>query len=487
MKQLLSLLAAATLSLGAFAQNGSIAPNFTATDINGIQHDLYSYLDSGYAVILDFSAAWCPPCWDYHEEGVLKTLHEVYGPDSLNQIRVIYLECEDTNTSAQLNGVNAGNTYATASEGDFVTGTPYPIIDNAGSIANDYNVTGFPTILTVCPNRIVTETGQATVQNHVNAFQNASCEPASLPNDAFLLNYVGSQYICSSSDLDLAVQLMNNGLETLTECTFTVYDGATVVETFDWTGSLTTYDIEEVTVATTNVSEDTEFDIVITSTDANTSNNSLSASIIVGEESTNNIRFSLSTDAYPNETQWGILDDMGNLLYSGGPYDTTADQPDQNFTLELGCYFFFITDSYGDGLNGFGGANGSFSLDAMDGEEVSSNLYTYTNPVPFSQIVVPFEVTSISDVQEISVPNALVMFPNPTTGLSNFTITTAVGAESSLEVTNLLGERVLLEDYGILAPGAHRMELNLDGFESGVYLVNFKSGEKLSSVRLIKQ
>ena len=53
------------LSLGAptaIAQlpSGSISPDFTATDIDSVEHNLYSYLDSGYQVILDFSATWCP-------------------------------------------------------------------------------------------------------------------------------------------------------------------------------------------------------------------------------------------------------------------------------------------------------------------------------------------------------------------------------------------------------------------------------------------
>ena len=54
MKQFFSLMAAAMISFGAFAQlpDGSIAPDFTATDINGVEHNLYSYLDSGYQVIL---------------------------------------------------------------------------------------------------------------------------------------------------------------------------------------------------------------------------------------------------------------------------------------------------------------------------------------------------------------------------------------------------------------------------------------------------
>ena len=35
--------------------NGSVAPDFTLTDINGVQHKLYDYLDNGYTVSLPFS------------------------------------------------------------------------------------------------------------------------------------------------------------------------------------------------------------------------------------------------------------------------------------------------------------------------------------------------------------------------------------------------------------------------------------------------
>ena len=51
--------------------DGSIAPDFTATDINGVEHNLYSYLDSGYSVILCFDATWNLPGWSYFEQGTL--------------------------------------------------------------------------------------------------------------------------------------------------------------------------------------------------------------------------------------------------------------------------------------------------------------------------------------------------------------------------------------------------------------------------------
>ena len=178
MKQFFSLLAAATISLGAFAQlpNGSIAPDFTTTDINGVQHNLYAYLDSGYSVILDFSATWCGPCWAYHEAGTLETIHETYGLDGSNEVRVFYLEADDVTTIDQLNGID-GTAPGQVTAGDWVTGTPYPIIDDAENIFDAYECTYYPTIYTVCPNRILTESGQVDVNAHASIFQEATCQP----------------------------------------------------------------------------------------------------------------------------------------------------------------------------------------------------------------------------------------------------------------------------------------------------------------------
>ncbi|MFZ1685789.1 MAG: hypothetical protein WAU70_00090, partial [Flavobacteriales bacterium] len=95
-----------------------ICPNWTATDINGVTHTLYDYLDDGYTVILDLSATWCPPCWDIHNDLVLDSLYDMYGPGTVDHnIMVFLFEVDPTTNLADLDGTGT-NTL-----GDWVTGT----------------------------------------------------------------------------------------------------------------------------------------------------------------------------------------------------------------------------------------------------------------------------------------------------------------------------------------------------------------------------
>ena len=79
MKKILLIAIVALLSFNnAQAQlpDGSVAPDFTLTDINGVTHNLYTYLDNGYTVFIDLYAVWCGPCWNYKLTGTLDDLYE---------------------------------------------------------------------------------------------------------------------------------------------------------------------------------------------------------------------------------------------------------------------------------------------------------------------------------------------------------------------------------------------------------------------------
>ena len=94
MKKILSTLSFVVLSITGYAQipDGSLAPNFTATDINGNTWDLYSLLDQGYSVVIDFSATWCGPCWAYHNTHALREVHNLLGQEHGDKVIVFSLK-----------------------------------------------------------------------------------------------------------------------------------------------------------------------------------------------------------------------------------------------------------------------------------------------------------------------------------------------------------------------------------------------------------
>ena len=186
-----SLIILSLLSIDSSAQlpNGSIAPDFTATDINGVEYNLYELLDAGNTVILDFFATWCGPCWSYRETGILDDIWNIYGPGGTGDVYVFSLESDGSTTTADLYGTGS-NTI-----GDWVTGTPFPIFDNVQSIFNAYGNNYYPTIYTVCPNHTLVESGQASFQSFVNTIY-TTCDMET-PVCAILDISPGAQLACN--------------------------------------------------------------------------------------------------------------------------------------------------------------------------------------------------------------------------------------------------------------------------------------------------
>lgn len=72
-------------SVKAQIADGSIAKDFTFTDMNGKSHNLYTYLNEGKFVVFEVFATWCGPCWNYHNSHALKNFYNKYGPDGTDQ------------------------------------------------------------------------------------------------------------------------------------------------------------------------------------------------------------------------------------------------------------------------------------------------------------------------------------------------------------------------------------------------------------------
>jgi thiol-disulfide isomerase/thioredoxin len=148
--------------------DGSMAPDFTLTDTDGNSHNLYDYLNDGMTVFIDFFAAWCPPCWNYHQSHALENLYTTYG----NEIMVFAIEADGSTPYDAVFG--AGNSI-----GDWTVGVSYPIFSPTGgalSVVSDYAVNFYPTIYGVCSDGTIYEVGQQSMQGQYNFHINTCAE-----------------------------------------------------------------------------------------------------------------------------------------------------------------------------------------------------------------------------------------------------------------------------------------------------------------------
>mgnify|MGYP003341775667 FL=1 len=365
--------------------DGSIAPDFTATGINGVEHNLYDLLDDGKKVIISFDATWCGPCWNYFTSGVFESLYADYGPDGTDELRIFMLESDDSTTIDDLYGTG------TATQGDWVTGTPYPIIDNAGSIFDEYAGAYYPTVYTVCPNRVLTESGQASYSGHVAIFTANDCEAATLANDPTLLEVTSESVYCPGEPQTVTVNMMNLGLENLTSATLGVFVDGEELQSALWTGDLETYGIAEVAIDDIYFSGSSDFTVEITdANDQNESNNSVPGFTEEAVESALLIHVEIMVDNWPQEIGWSITDDSGSVVESVSPGligGAEGDVFEWWVTLpEEGCYTFEITDSYGDGINGsiWGSIDGyCYVTSWWDEANMASTIYAYDGSYMF--------------------------------------------------------------------------------------------------------
>lgn len=332
------------------------------TDTEGIEHDIYSYLDQGKTVFLDFYTYWCTPCQTAAPH--LESLWEQHGPEGDDTMVILSIEVS-SQYDIDAEGIDLDALGAS-------WGSTFPVI-NYNGIPEEYleDVPVFPSYAIICPDKSYeTIHGFGYPQTLFNWQQSINiCQNQDSSFDAHMLD--AKSAVCGD-DLEIEVEIGNAGYYNIYGMSMDVYLDEEYHSTHNWNGILapgqTTNNtnnnpflvIDDVLGLATN---NLNIEVVVNANgDENASNNN----IYIHESSEaqtphQSIYITFLTDDYPNDNAWELKDLNGNLIASHGFDDLgniTGYNENEGNTLFVynyvldyqKCYTFTMYDEYGDGI-----------------------------------------------------------------------------------------------------------------------------------------
>jgi PKD repeat protein len=192
---------------------------------------------------------------------------------------------------------------------------------------------------------------------------------------------------------------------------------------------------------------------------------------------TSKIYLNVSVKNGVNQNTWEFKDGSGDVLYSGGPYET-ASGVDETYSHEFetssDCYIFTMYDSEGDGLTNDSWNLGSEYYELLDENNVS---------IKYGRDFGSEESTSIKN-EYLGLSNStainFLIYPNPASDFIN--LKSDSGIDGYL-IYDIKGSLILKSTNN----NSNDLSISLKNIYSGIYFIEIKSGTYKETVKFIKR
>lgn len=353
----------------------------------------------------------------------------------------------------------------------------YVIIEAGWKLANVYNISELAAV--------------AFVQNNTNKYvyqaANSTTEPL-IPfysNDAEVKAIENGMLFNCSGSMSPRALITNNSAAPLTAATIEFAVNGQVVQTVNWTGSLAFRQTAVVEAGEINFALLNSNELTATITQVNGSadgypiNNTFVSAFASAPILTQPVTVYILLNTKPEETSWELLNSNGEVVQSGGPYNTPGGIITQVLNMPQGaCYEFVMKDAAGNGLccgDGIGFyaiLEGSNTTPIFSGQSFG---YEERNEIAYGFV----------GVDEVADLNALTLAPNPANSAFSYTVNLAKTGDVKISIYDLSGRLVFSDLLENIEAGMHTFTQSVRELGTGVYMVSIETTENFRTARLL--
>ena len=291
------------------------------------------------------------------------------------------------------------------------------------------------------------------------------------------------------------VKIQNTGSTVLTSLDITYGLAGAVPSVYHWTGSLKFTEDATVTLGTFNWAQGAaNFNVTVSNpnggNDQYPNNNTKTSKFVYPFLMPSSFVIELKTNASPQDNEYTLSDDAGNVLLSrnGLAANTTYDD---TLNLPNGCYIFELLDNAAG--NGGGGGDGlSFWANTAQGNGFI-RFRRANNPAILEnfnsdfggQIYQQFTIGLSSGINDYFFTDKAILnvYPNPSDGHVYINIDLSEKKDGKVEIFDMLGKKVY--DFEFKNAIAQSIEADLSYLKKGIYSVRLQSGTDFISKKLV--